>query len=415
MASESASQSINGRIQSILQDIDAVSKKNSTLIKDLETIEGKANEQDATQMIDSLKDHLKASTETNLQLQKTLEDQSAALKEDLIKLSKQQQQQQQQQQQDEEKKRTESWQTVNSNESELSSQLKVQMTKNVELQNAKMKTELALHERIEALKLLGETNKRLQADVNTSRNNSQKVLRLFDKKAKEAEKRLTEMEDELKRSQEVSKKYQDLYEAEKRKNVTKANTGQNHSETQGDSKDGVDDEEEDEEEGEEDKDGSDKKDRKKRASSAKQKVSVSYSDLQRKYQTLLDENGALKEDTKRLKYENEDLYKRAKEAGSCLQILKSQVATSFADREKLQKQLRKQKLEQQKLERSMTRQVKEWIEDKKQQHREEEEYRWSQINPVSASGAEKRTYVHPVTKQEDTPRDIPVAQWADSH
>ncbi|XP_077984926.1 uncharacterized protein LOC144439495 isoform X2 [Glandiceps talaboti] len=383
MASESASQSINGRIQSILQDIDAVSKKNSTLIKDLETIEGKANEQDATQMIDSLKDHLKASTETNLQLQKTLEDQSAALKEDLIKLSKQQQQQQQQQQQDEEKKRTESWQTVNSNESELSSQLKVQMTKNVELQNAKMKTELALHERIEALKLLGETNKRLQADVNTSRNNSQKVLRLFDKKAKEAEKRLTEMEDELKRSQEVSKKYQDLYEAEKRKNVTKANTGQNHSETQGDSKDGVDDEEEDEEEGEEDKDGSDKKDRKKRASSAKQKVSVSYSDLQRKYQTLLDENGALKEDTKRLKYENEDLYKRAKEAGSCLQILKSQVATSFADREKLQKQLRKQKLEQQKLERSMTRQVKEWIEDKKQQHREEEEYRWSQIPPES--------------------------------
>nr|XP_006824185.1 PREDICTED: dynactin subunit 1-like [Saccoglossus kowalevskii] len=200
-------------LQSILHSIEEISDKNISLIRDIETIEGKANEQDATQLIDSLKEHLKASQETNAQLQKTLQSQSTALKEDLEKLQKQHEAAEKGQMEPGE---------LSNQEKELTLQLKSQMAKNVELQNGRLKTELALHERIEALKLMSQTNKRLQADVNTSRSNSQKLLKLFDKRAKEAERRLTEMEEELKRTQENAKKYQDLYETEKRKRQIKA-------------------------------------------------------------------------------------------------------------------------------------------------------------------------------------------------
>ncbi|XP_070558135.1 myosin-2 heavy chain-like isoform X2 [Ptychodera flava] len=384
----------NVDVTDVLENLEKVSEKNAALLKELENLEEKSNELSSAELLERLKQHHIATKDNNLELQEALQSKSASLTGN------------------KQENEAQSWQGT-TGEEELNYQLLEQMSRNVEMQNSKMKTELALYERIEALKLLGQTNKRLQADVNTSRGNTQKLLKLFDKRAKEAEKRLSDIEEELKRSQEVGQRYQDLYEVEKRKSQTKNTPRTDRTDIQGD---GQEDNKDEKEEG---GGGGGQKGEKseKRVSSAKNRTASLYSDLQRKYQNLTDENDKFKTEIKRLKQENDDLFKRAKEAGSCLQILKSQVATSFADREKLQKQLRRQKLEQQKLERAMTKQANDWIESKKQQQRQEEEYRWSQIGAVSTGtvGAERRLYANTVTKQDDTPRDIPVEHWADNN
>ena len=70
---------------------------------------------------------------------------------------------------------------------EMAYELKSQLLKNVEMQNQKLKTEFTLHEKMTESRMLSQQNKRLHEDVTLSRANSIRLIKLFEKKAKEGE------------------------------------------------------------------------------------------------------------------------------------------------------------------------------------------------------------------------------------
>ena len=70
-------------------------------------------------------------------------------------------------------------------EQEIKYELKSQLLKNVEMQNQKLKTEFTLHEKMTESRLLSQQNRRLHDDITMSRANSLKLIRLFERKAKE--------------------------------------------------------------------------------------------------------------------------------------------------------------------------------------------------------------------------------------
>ena len=70
-------------------------------------------------------------------------------------------------------------------EQEIKYELKSQLLKNVEMQNQKLKTEFTLHEKMTESRLLSQQNRRLHEDITMSRANSLKLIRLFERKAKE--------------------------------------------------------------------------------------------------------------------------------------------------------------------------------------------------------------------------------------
>lgn len=64
-------------------------------------------------------------------------------------------------------------------------ELKSQLLKNVEIQNQKLKTEFTLHEKMTESRMLSQQNKRLHEDVSLSRANSMRLIKVFERKAKE--------------------------------------------------------------------------------------------------------------------------------------------------------------------------------------------------------------------------------------
>lgn len=68
---------------------------------------------------------------------------------------------------------------------EMAYELKSQLLKNVEIQNQKLKTEFTLHEKMTESRLLSQQNKRLHDDVTLSRANSMRLIKVFERKAKE--------------------------------------------------------------------------------------------------------------------------------------------------------------------------------------------------------------------------------------
>jgi len=70
-------------------------------------------------------------------------------------------------------------------EQETTYELKAQLMKNVELQNQRLKTELSLHEKMGEAKSLSRENKKLYDDASLSKANSLKLMKMFEKKAKD--------------------------------------------------------------------------------------------------------------------------------------------------------------------------------------------------------------------------------------
>ena len=70
-------------------------------------------------------------------------------------------------------------------EQEMAYEIKSQLLKNVEIQNQKLKTEFTLHEKMAESRMLNQQNKRLTDDVTLSRANSMRLIKLFERKAKE--------------------------------------------------------------------------------------------------------------------------------------------------------------------------------------------------------------------------------------
>lgn len=64
-------------------------------------------------------------------------------------------------------------------------EVKSQLLKNIEIQNQKLKTEFTLHEKLTESRMLSQQNKRLHDDVTLSRANTMRLIKLFERKAKE--------------------------------------------------------------------------------------------------------------------------------------------------------------------------------------------------------------------------------------
>lgn len=70
-------------------------------------------------------------------------------------------------------------------EQEMTYELKAQLMRNIEMQNQKLKTELTLHEKMNESKLLNQQNRKLHEDSTLSRTNTLRLMKMFEKKAKD--------------------------------------------------------------------------------------------------------------------------------------------------------------------------------------------------------------------------------------
>ncbi|XP_055958435.1 cilia- and flagella-associated protein 57 isoform X3 [Patella vulgata] len=273
---------------------------------------------------------------------------------------------------EDEQQKTKQKNDTSSDDSVLTYELKAQLMKNVQVQNERLKMELALQEKVDELKLINEQKCKLQEDCNLSRNNSMKLVNMFERKAKEecftANSKLQAMQEELKKSHELTNRYRDLYESERQKQRSQGATSKSGNKT---------DKEETKFEGINNEES--KKPVKvnpvqenphirQEAPNFQSMLShgVRVNDIIRKNECLSQENVSLQKEVSQLRHENIDLMKRAKE--------------SMTDRDTLLKQ---------QLERSITKQAADWIQRKKQVQQYEDEFRWSQVGHVSSTGEQR--------------------------
>ena len=96
-------------------------------------------------------------------------------------------------------------------------ELFLQVIRNVELEDALLRTELSLYQREENIKELELRNERFQHDLQQRKLASGRVVKQFESRITEANKKLTNMNSELVKSQEHARRFQDLLSSERRK------------------------------------------------------------------------------------------------------------------------------------------------------------------------------------------------------
>ncbi|XP_052284381.1 inner centromere protein-like isoform X2 [Dreissena polymorpha] len=271
-------------------------------------------------------------------------------------------------------------------EQEMAYEIKSQLMKNIEIQNQKLKTEFTLHEKMTESRMLSQQNKRLHEDVTMSRANSMRLIKMFERKAKEADTKLKEMAQEVTRSQDLAEKYRNLYELERRKNLK-----------EGDQLPPIDVQ-----------DNLPNKESTYTFLGGNTRVN----DVIRKNEVLTEENYDLRREIKRLKEDNQRFLKQTKTAMADRDQMLHKLETSEQNRRDLLKRLEKEKGQHQLLSKSLTRQASDWILLKKQIAQFDEEYRWSQVGRVDPQTADERSRVHHVTKNVYMPRKMyPVEEY----
>ncbi|XP_069101429.1 interaptin-like isoform X3 [Argopecten irradians] len=244
-------------------------------------------------------------------------------------------------------------------EQELTYELKAQLMRNVETQNQRLKSEISLHEKMSEAKSQNHQNKKMSEDASLSKTNSLRLMKMFEKKAKDSETKLKDMQSELSKSQQIAKKYQQLYEMEKRKGGGPEGPSVTPISMESDG-------------------GRMTPKIPNQSSHSFMGTSQRINDIIRKNEVLLEENDVLKREIHRLKQDNMTLIKKAKHAMSDKDGLLTRLETSEANRKQLHKRLDREKTQHTMLSRSLTRQASDWIVLKKQLAQFDEEYRWSQ-------------------------------------
>ena len=104
------------------------------------------------------------------------------------------------------------------------------MLRNVELENALLRTELSLHQKEECIRELERTNQRLQRDILQSKMTSSRAIKQFERRTNDANRKLAQMNSELARAQEHARRFQGLLAVERRKQKgLKVRTDDNYS------------------------------------------------------------------------------------------------------------------------------------------------------------------------------------------
>lgn len=237
----------------------------------------------------------------------------------------------------------------------LTYELKSQLLRNVEMQNHRLKTELTLHEKMTEAKLLNQQNRRLADDNNMSKTNTLRLMKMFEKKAKDTDAKLKEMQQELNKAQQLARKYHQMYDMERRRNGFPDGAGTTPEPEVASPRANVN-------------------------ASSFLGQSVRVNDVIRKNEVLVEENEKLHREILRLKQDNAQLIKKCKHAMSDKDGIIHRLDTSEANRKELSKRLERERTQHQNLSKSLTRQASDWILLKKQLAQFDEEYRWSQIS-----------------------------------
>eukprot|EP00105_Crassostrea_gigas_P012843 XP_011428984.1 PREDICTED: uncharacterized protein LOC105329433 isoform X1 [Crassostrea gigas] len=348
-----ASKETKENIKKVQQTLDTFKKKQQDIQENLKKLESK-KDKDAKPIMETLYEQLRETEQLYQQALGELKD----VQEDLgKKLGKKEDKPESQEPSRSERSPSRKL-NLSPDEQEMTYELKAQLMRNIEMQNQKLKTELTLHEKMNESKLLNQQNRKLHEDSTLSRTNTLRLMKMFEKKAKDADEKLKEMQRELHKSQQLTKKYQQLLELEKRKlggvgsgHVTPVSTG---------------------DEGE----------------SPRVPHPSSYSllggnvrvnDIIRKNEVLIEENGNLRREIQRLKQDNATLIKKTKHAMSDKDEIIKRIQTLGAENARMQNQLCKERSQHNMLSRSLTRQASDWIMLKKQLAQFDEEYKWSQV------------------------------------
>lgn len=323
------------KLQESLQQFD---EKNKAVQQSIQKIEAAKKEKDAKATLEALEGQLQGALQNIKQLEKEIQDTQNEVGQKLGHRSS---------------GPGERRKPLDPDEQEMAYELKSQLLKNVEIQNQKLKTEFTLHEKMTESRMLSQQNKRLHDDVTLSRANSMRLIKVFERKAKEADSKLKEMTQELHRSQDLAEKYRNLYELERRKN---AKEGEHLPPVEDVSK--LPDKE---------------------TSYSFLGTNTRINDIIRKNEVLVEENSDQKREIRRLKEDNHRLVRQTKLAMQDRDQMLHKLETSEANRRNLLKRLEKEKDQHQTLSRSLTRQASDWILLKKQIAQFDEEYRWSQV------------------------------------
>ncbi|KAK3101101.1 hypothetical protein FSP39_000942 [Pinctada imbricata] len=328
-------------MKKLQQTLDAFEKKQQDVRGNLKKLESTKKDKDAKPIMETLYDQLKETIQLYEQAGKeinTVQDEIGK------KLGKKEEKVQPEREKESPVRKT----PLSPDEMELTYELKAQLMRNVEMQNHKLKTELTLHEKMTESKIISQQHKKLLEEQSMSRTNTLRLMKMFEKKARE------EMQHELSKSQQLTKKYHQLLELEKRKmggsrsgHVTPLSM---------------------------DRDTDDE--------SPKLPPSSTYTMLGnsvRVNDVLLEENEKLRGEIQRLKQDNAILIKKAKHAMSDKDEIIHRLETSEANRKDLTKRLSREKTQYSMLSKSLTRQASDWILLKKQLAQFDEEYRWSQV------------------------------------
>ncbi|XP_069101434.1 interaptin-like isoform X7 [Argopecten irradians] len=345
MQSDMEGQDLSGDILSKLQEeFDLLEAKQQDVRGNFKRLEAAKKEKDAKVVMESLFDQLKEAIGLYDDLAKDMEEMFHDVRKNLGR-----------REDGSVRKRP----PLSPEEQELTYELKAQLMRNVETQNQRLKSEISLHEKMSEAKSQNHQNKKMSEDASLSKTNSLRLMKMFEKKAKDSETKLKDMQSELSKSQQIAKKYQQLYEMEKRKGGGPEGPSVTPISMESDG-------------------GRMTPKIPNQSSHSFMGTSQRINDIIRKNEVLLEENDVLKREIHRLKQDNMTLIKKAKHAMSDKDGLLTRLETSEANRKQLHKRLDREKTQHTMLSRSLTRQASDWIVLKKQLAQFDEEYRWSQ-------------------------------------
>ncbi|XP_041458435.1 nuclear matrix constituent protein 1a-like isoform X2 [Lytechinus variegatus] len=285
----------------------------------------------------------------------------------------------------------------------LEFQLKSQLNHNVLLHKEKAELETRLKEHMGTLKESGKQADKLEEEIVETKKQMKNLLDMFEEKAVEAENRIGELHEAMERTQEKANQYQAMYEAEKESNYRFEKEHKEREKNRFKMENGDD---------EGDGLGPVLISRPQTSVKRSKSTPIDPYHIDPQYQSVMEENKALKAEVDRLVNDNVHLLKKSKQAQRDIETIQNHVATCSGQRDELRRRLKKEQEEKRKLSSSMTRQASDWIMQKKMVKDIEHYSKAGKIQPESTLSASVRYRSHPIKVNEDKPRNIPVESWS---
>ncbi|KAI0220496.1 hypothetical protein LSAT2_027990 [Lamellibrachia satsuma] len=311
-------------------------------------------------------------------------------------------------------------------EQDLAYQWKANMVRRLQHQNVALASELGMHATIREVR-----RKQKQADQSVkkyheekvSRVNAVKLMRMYEKRAKEADTRKQHLEMELDKTKNIAQRYRRLYLEAKEKTQTLSMKVQRLQNSDSEMETTVEDSSFESEKydaeaktkvkvTEDDLDDDEARIKRHLARIRETKAMLTTScnirvvDIIRKNETLLMQNASLRQEVQRLRKDNTELVRTTKHAMEHRQHLVNTVHTSEMARRELRKKLDIRIQQYQQVQHCITRQTASCVKNRQYLQQSEEVDKCNNVARVSVLAAQERTYMHPVRKNVHDPRSM---------